>query len=404
MAQPVHRGVQLALDGTLRETKGSGDLSKFQALMMPHDEDHSLPRRQSAYLRFEHPAELAGVRRFFRPWGFFRYVQHLVFGLFAKRCGRRRHVTAAMVDTGVHGDSIHPRGQLGVLAKAGQRPVHFDEDVLRDVFGIVVVARELIRHAVHQGPVSLDEHLKGGVIPGRGAGNQVRVILHPCHGYDAGHGRKVDRLKTSSDVLASKDYGSMRFSNLPFGGFMRSLRRFLAVSILFAGIAAPVAGQSVVEPKTITVTPFLSTTFGTSQGLGSSLGLGAAAGYDWTSNLGVELELGSVFDVAGANDNLDHTLTTFSGNIVYHFDVVRVTPYATLGLGWVRSNPDFKVIDPLALTAPPSTEVAWNVGGGVKYPVNSRILARADLRRFQVTDLAPDHWRLYGGLTFWVRR
>ncbi len=52
-----------------------------------------------------------------------------------------------------------------------------------------------------------------------------------------------------------------------------------------------------------------------------------------------------------------------------------------------------------------STEIALNFGGGAKIPLNSgRLLARADLRRFQVNDLAPDYWRLYGGVTFWIKR
>jgi opacity protein-like surface antigen len=186
---------------------------------------------------------------------------------------------------------------------------------------------------------------------------------------------------------------------------MRSFRNFAALSTLaFAVLAAPAAAQSVAEPRTVTATPFLSTSFGTSQGLGSSLGIGAAAGYDFTANFGLEAELGRVFDVAGDNDNIDHKLTTMNANFIYHFDARRVTPYATVGLGWVRSDPDVKNPDPLALVAGASTEVAWNFGGGAKYPLNSRLLARADIRRFQVNDLAPDHWRLYGGLTFWIKR
>ena len=185
---------------------------------------------------------------------------------------------------------------------------------------------------------------------------------------------------------------------------MRSVQTFLAGSVLFAGLAAPAAGQSVAEPNTITVTPFVSTSFGTSQNLGSSLGIGAAIGYDWTSNLGFEAEFGRVFDVAGDDENLDYKLTNISGNVVYHFDMRRVTPYATVGLGWQRNNPDADD-ETLALYPDKSTEVAWNFGGGVKVPIyGGRILARGDLRRFQVNDLGPDHWRLYGGLTLWIKR
>jgi hypothetical protein len=40
----------------------------------------------------------------------------------------------------------------------------------------------------------------------------------------------------------------------------------------------------------------------------------------------------------------------------------------------------------------------------VKYPITPRLLARGDLRRFNANDLAPDYWRLYGGITFRVGR
>jgi opacity protein-like surface antigen len=145
--------------------------------------------------------------------------------------------------------------------------------------------------------------------------------------------------------------------------------------------------------------------FGTSNNLGSSLGAGFAISYDWTRNLGFEVDFGHVFDVAGDDNNLDWSLTNISANVVYHFDrVPRVTPYATFGVGTERSSPDFEVPDPLALTVGSTSEVAWNIGGGVKVPVGERLLARGDLRRFQVNDFAPDHWRLYGGVTFWIKR
>lgn len=185
---------------------------------------------------------------------------------------------------------------------------------------------------------------------------------------------------------------------------MRSVSRVLTVLAILTGVSVPATAQSLAEPGGITVTPFLSTSFGTSNDLGSSLGIGLGVGYDLTRNLGFEFDLGRVFDVAGDDDNVDHKLTTISFNAVYHFDMKRVTPYATLGLGWERSSLDIENPDPLVLYAPSSTEVAWNFGGGVKYEINNRFVARGDLRRFQANDLAPDHWRLYGGLTFWAKR
>lgn len=193
---------------------------------------------------------------------------------------------------------------------------------------------------------------------------------------------------------------------------MQSYLRVLSVLGMCLSLAAPVAAQttaqattqSVAEPNTITVTPFVGITFGTSGDFGSSIAVGAAVGYDVTRNLGVEFDLGHAFDIAGETENLDFHLLTISGNVVYHFDVPRFTPYATLGIGWEYASSEVQNADPLVVYPPSSTEVAWNFGGGVKYPMNQRLLLRADIRRFQVNDIAPDHWRFYGGVTFWVKR
>lgn len=187
-------------------------------------------------------------------------------------------------------------------------------------------------------------------------------------------------------------------------------RSFWLAAAVVAGIGvgaedARAQALYVTEPNTITVTPFLSASFGTSDGADNSIGIGAAVGYDLTRRLGFEFEVGRAFDVAGSTPDLDWSLTNFSGNVIYHFAVPRVTPYATAGLGWEHSNldvdDDATIFD---LDIPSSTEIAWNFGGGVKYPINERILARGDVRRFQVNDVAPNHWRVYGGLTFWIKR
>jgi opacity protein-like surface antigen len=162
--------------------------------------------------------------------------------------------------------------------------------------------------------------------------------------------------------------------------------------------------HSVAEPNTLTLTPFLSSTFDTSEALGSSLGIGVAVGYDLTRNLGIEGEIAHAFDVVGDDDNLDWPVTNYSVNGIYHFDVSRFTPYATFGLGIEHVSRSVKNPDPVILYPASSTEVAYNFGGGVKYPLSERFLVRGDLRRFQSTDLSPNYWRLYGGVTFWVKR
>lgn len=188
-----------------------------------------------------------------------------------------------------------------------------------------------------------------------------------------------------------------------------SLRPFVLaiVTIVPLAVFAPAraAAQSIAEPGTWTVTPFLHTSVGIGEpALDDSIGLGVAVGYDLTHNLGFEGEIGHLFDVAGDTDAIDWSVTTFSANAIYHFDVRRVTPYATFGIGLERSGYGLKDPDPLALIADPSsTEIAINFGGGVKYPLTPRWIARGDLRRFQANDIAPDYWRLYGGITFTVR-
>jgi len=177
----------------------------------------------------------------------------------------------------------------------------------------------------------------------------------------------------------------------------------LGLSTLASAQSVPEA-RSIAEPNTVTVTPFLSGSFGTSDGLGGSIGLGVGVGYDFTRNLGVEGEIGHSFDLSGDDANLDSSATNYSANGIYHFDVRHFTPYATFGLGVEHVGRSVKNPETLALYAPSSTELAYNFGGGVKYPLNDRFILRADLRRFQSTDLSPDFWRLYGGVTFWAKR
>ena len=188
-----------------------------------------------------------------------------------------------------------------------------------------------------------------------------------------------------------------------------SLRSFVLAIVTIVPLAlfapAPAGAQSIAQPGTWTVTPFLHTSIGIGEpALDDSIGLGVGVGYDLTHNLGFEGEVSHLFDVAGDTNTVDWSVTTFSANAVYHFDVRRVTPYATFGIGLERSGFSLKDPDPLALiNDPSSTEIAINFGGGVKYPLTPRWIARGDLRRFQANDIAPDYWRLYGGITFTVR-
>jgi opacity protein-like surface antigen len=171
---------------------------------------------------------------------------------------------------------------------------------------------------------------------------------------------------------------------------------FILAAAILLGSTQDLAAQTVTQPGTLTATPFIGVSFGTSGNVDDSLGLGVGIGYDLTSNIGFEGEFSQALDVAGKDDNVDWSLTNISGNVLYHFNLQGpATPYATFGLGWEHSGIDVKNPDPTALYLASSTEFAYNFGGGVKYRVSDRFLARGDLRRFQANDFAPDHWRLY---------
>jgi len=170
--------------------------------------------------------------------------------------------------------------------------------------------------------------------------------------------------------------------------------------------AAPAAAQTapvpVVEPGTWSATPFLSFTFArtpedNSCCSGSGLGLGVAAGYDFTDRIGVEGEIGYIFDLLGDTPD-DWSSLNVGAGILYHFPLDNgMAPYAALGIGFVRSS---RTIAALSET---STEFGVNLGGGIKVPLTDAFSARGDLRYFKGNDLAFDGFRLYGGITWKVR-
>lgn len=137
----------------------------------------------------------------------------------------------------------------------------------------------------------------------------------------------------------------------------------VSVVITALGIATNASAQavpearSIAEPNTVTVTPFLTGSFGTSDDLGGSIGIGVGVGYDFTRNLGVEGEITHAFDLSGNEANLDSSATNYSANGIYHFDVRHFTPYATFGLGVEHVGRAVKNPETLALYVPSSTEI-----------------------------------------------
>jgi opacity protein-like surface antigen len=156
------------------------------------------------------------------------------------------------------------------------------------------------------------------------------------------------------------------------------------------------------EPEGFTLTPFLGAGFsGDLESSPAAFGLGV--GYGYTDRVSLEAELGITPNGSmGIPVTFDTSVWTLSGNVLYHFITQEnFTPYVTAGIGVLGSSPDLPT-DLFPDVNERTNSFAWNVGAGVKTAISDRFGLRGDLRHFNGSGLAPDHWRLYGGIV--VRR
>lgn len=154
------------------------------------------------------------------------------------------------------------------------------------------------------------------------------------------------------------------------------------------------------EPEGLTLTPFLGFGFaGDFENTPASFG--AALGYGMNERVSVE---GEVFFAPGGTQGqlieFDSSVWTASANVLYHFLTEDVTPYVTAGIGVIGADTNAEATG--LIEDDTVTEFAWNWGGGVKTALSERFGLRGDLRYVNGNDLAPDHWRMYGG--FVIRR
>jgi len=155
------------------------------------------------------------------------------------------------------------------------------------------------------------------------------------------------------------------------------------------------------EPEGFTLTPFLGLDFaGDYENVPAAFG--AALGYGANSRVSLEGEVAySPNGEQGVLTQFDSSVFTLSGNVLYHFVADDFAPYVTAGIGVM--NTDAAAESTGLLSDDTSFGFAWNWGGGLKTALSDRIGLRADLRYFNAReDLAPDHWRMYGGVV--IRR
>lgn len=125
-----------------------------------------------------------------------------------------------------------------------------------------------------------------------------------------------------------------------------------------------------------------------------SLTMYGAAAYPLTSQVAIEGELGHVFDIAPGNASVDASVTTVHATALYFVNTTYVlTPYLAAGLGLGKYSVD---VTPGSFS---QTEIGFNLGGGVTYPLNGSTYFRGDFRYFKHIDNVPSIWRFTGGVT-----
>ena len=77
-----------------------------------------------------------------------------------ERLGSRRLERHA-IEADVHGDAIEPGAERRPRLETAQPAIRADEDVLRQIAGVLVVAHEAIAELVHLPPVALDDDVEG---------------------------------------------------------------------------------------------------------------------------------------------------------------------------------------------------------------------------------------------------
>jgi opacity protein-like surface antigen len=168
----------------------------------------------------------------------------------------------------------------------------------------------------------------------------------------------------------------------------------LSIPVILLVITLPslARAQSPVQPGAWTISPLLGVAFDNDGD--ASLSLAGAVDYYVTPEFALEGELGHVFDTAPDDANVDASLTTAHASVLYIFDAA-FRPYVAAGIG--AGHYSVEVTRPQATFD--TTEIGFNLGAGVIYPLDSRLGVRGDFRYFKHIDNVPSSWRLSGGVT-----
>ena len=194
-----------------------------------------------------------------------------------------------------------------------------------------------------------------------------------------------------------------------------SLRRLLITASL---IAITTAAAPATASADWLFTPFVGATFGGSANIGGAgedlddeferkLNYGATLAWMGGGVIGFELDFGyspNFFEISPDDDDFDLSgdgnVTTFMANLVVGAPLGAVRPYASGGVGLVKTS--VTDIDDFVGDID-STDFGFNVGAGIMAFFNDNVGIRGDIRFFRsLHDVDPDGVDLeLGGFKFW---
>jgi opacity protein-like surface antigen len=152
---------------------------------------------------------------------------------------------------------------------------------------------------------------------------------------------------------------------------------YTTVVVLTLGAAPPAAAQTFISP-------LLGFDFGADsscpaitgcedKNLNIGAGIGTLGGF-----FGLELDVSYAKDFFGAAPGYSSSVLTVMSNLIAGPQIGPVRPYATGGLGFMKSHVSFDATSLLES----SNDLGWNIGGGVMVLPGEHVGIRGDIRHF----------------------
>jgi hypothetical protein len=153
---------------------------------------------------------------------------------------------------------------------------------------------------------------------------------------------------------------------------------YTSLVVLTLGVTPPAAAQTFISP-------LLGFDFGDDsscpavtgcedKNLNIGAGIGTLGGF-----FGLELDVSYAKDFFGAAPGYSSSVLTVMSNLIVGPQIGPVRPYATGGLGVIKSHVSF---DAASLLDSGNTDLGWNIGGGVMVFPGEHFGLRGDIRHF----------------------